>query len=201
LPVHLYSQSIHRDAKPCRKSFAAVDLLGFLVAIVFSDNFTIFVTQTSETALEALLVFRYPDFNAYRLNENFFIERLHLISPLQRLCMNQPGDTINIGGEVVDVLTLVDSPRNSIYRFVGIDISGIRSAPLKVFQQLQADVLILLPSLLSISVEGGEKTVERGLSENPFAFDFRETHVLRTPSPDRSGEIFKTLQLFAQTLG
>jgi hypothetical protein len=96
--------------------------------------------------------------------------------------MDQLGDTIDIASEVIDVLALVDSPHDPIYRFVGIDIRHIRSAPLKVFQQLKANVLILLSRLVSISIECGEKAVERGLSENPFAFgsDFGKTHVLNT---------------------
>src|SRR5215213_10921780 len=97
--------------------------------------------------------------------------------------MNQPGDSKDIASKVIDDLALVYSSRDSIYRFVGIDIRHIRSAPLKVFQQLKTDVLILLSRLLSISVERGEKAVERGLSENPFTFawGFGETHVLNTP--------------------
>src|SRR4051794_22004918 len=96
--------------------------------------------------------------------------------------MYQLGDTIDIASQVVDVLTLVDSPCHPIYRFVGVDIGYFRSAPLKVFQKFKADILILLSRLVSISVECGEKPVKRGLSENPFAFgcDLRETHVLNT---------------------
>src|SRR5215213_6278734 len=105
------------------------------------------------------------------------------MSPLQRLCMDQLGDTIDIAIDVVYILTLANSSCHAIYGFVGIDIRHIRSAPLKVFQQLKTDVLILLSRLLSISVERGEKAVERGLSENPFTFawGFGETHVLNTP--------------------
>ena len=92
-------------------------------------------------------------------------------------------------------MALVDFSRDPIYRFVSVDIRYLRSAPLKVFQQLKTDVFILLSRLVSISVECSEKAVERGLSENPFALwlDFGETHVLNTPYPDRSDEIFKTL--------
>lgn len=179
--MHLYSQRIHRDAELCRKSFAAIDFLGFFIPIVLGDNLTIFVAETSETALQAVLVVCHLNLNAYRrqLNERFFLERPPPIPLLQRLCMDQLGDTIDIASKVVDVLALVDSPRDPIYRFVGIDIRHIRSAPLKVFQQPKADVLILLSRLLSISVECGEKAIQRGLSENPFAFgwDFGETHV------------------------
>jgi hypothetical protein len=112
--------------------------------------------------------------------------------------MNQLGNTIDIASEVVDVLALVDSSRDPIYRFVGIDIRHIRAAPLKVMQQLKTDGLILLFGPLSIAVEYGEKTVECGLSENPFTFalswgdsrfehfqnsnNFRGLLTLRTPS-------------------
>lgn len=94
--------------------------------------------------------------------------------------MNQLGNTKDIASNVIDLLALKDPPRNPIYRFIGIDIRHIRARPLKVLQQLMADVFILLSRLVSISVECGEKDVERGLSENPLAFslDFGETHVL-----------------------
>jgi hypothetical protein len=94
--------------------------------------------------------------------------------------MDQLGDTEDIAINVVDILALVNSSRDAIYRFVGIDVGHIRSAPLKVFHQLKTNVLILVSSPLSISVECGEKAVECGLSENPFVFgsDFGETHVL-----------------------
>lgn len=184
LPMHLYSQRIQRDPEPCRKSFAAVDFLGFFIPIVLSDNLTIFGAETSETALQTLMVVCSFNLNAYRrqLNERSFIERPHPTPPLQRLCLDQLGHTINITSEVVDLLAFIDSPRDPIYRFIGIYIRRIRSRPLKVFQQLKTDVLILLSRLLSISVERGEKAVEGGLSENPFAFglDFGETHVLNT---------------------
>src|SRR5690242_18555308 len=105
---------------------------------------------------------------------------------LQRLCIDQLGDAIDIACDVIDVLPLVDSPSDPIYRFIGIDIRHIRSAPLKVFQQLKADRFILLSRLVSISVEHGEESVERGLSKNPFVFcqDFGETHVLGTSNND-----------------
>ena len=84
--------------------------------------------------------------------------------------MDQLGDAIDISGKVVNVLAFVDSPRHPINCFVGIDIRHLRSAPLEVFQQLKADVLILLSRPFSITVECGEKAVERGLSENPLVF-------------------------------
>lgn len=181
--MHLYAQRIQGDAESCRQSFAAVDLLGFFISIVLSDDLAILFAETSETALEALLIVCGLNSDVYRgLNERFFVERLHLISPLQRLSIYQLRDTVDIAREVVDALTLVDSPCDSIYRLVGIDVGRVRSAPLKVFQQLYADVLILLSRFIAISVEGGEKAVERGLSENPLGFklDFGETHVLNT---------------------
>src|SRR5688500_2193823 len=93
--------------------------------------------------------------------------------------MDQLGDTIDIAREVVDVLALVDSSHHPVHRFVRIDIRSVRAAPLKVFQQLKAEVLILLSGPLSFFVEYGQKTVECGLSENPlaFRFEFGETHV------------------------
>src|SRR5262249_54825811 len=96
--------------------------------------------------------------------------------------IDQLGDTIDIAREVVDVLALIDFPRDAIYRFVRVNVRRIRSAPLKIFQEFEAYVLILLSRLVSIEVERGEKAVERGLSENPFAFgwDFGKTHVLTT---------------------
>ena len=180
--MHLYSQRVHRDSEPFCKSFAAVDFLGFFVPIVLGDDFTILVAETSETALQALLVVCDANPDAYRrqLNNRSLIESLPSIPPLQIFCMDQLGNAMDIPSDVIDDLTLVDSSRNPIYRFVGINIRHIRSAPLKIFQQPKTDVLILLTRLLSISVEHGEKAVERGLSENPFAFcfDLGETHVL-----------------------
>lgn len=172
MAMHLYSQCIQRDAEPCRKSFAAVDFFGLFIAIVLGDSLTIFVGETSETSLQAVVVVGPLAFYIGRrqLNERFFIERPAPIEPLQRLCTDQLGDPVDIAGEVIDVLALVNFPRNPIYRFVGVDIRHIRSAPLKVFQQLEPDVLIFFSRLVSIGVERREKTVERGLSENPFAF-------------------------------
>jgi hypothetical protein len=181
--MRLYSQRIQRDTELCRKSFAAVDFLGFFIPVVLGDNFTIFFAETSETVLQALLVVCHLNLNAYRQrDERSFIEHPHPIPVLQRLCMDQLGNAIDIASEVEDVLAFVDSPRDPIYRFVSIDIRHFGSAPLKVFQQLKPDVLILFSRFVSISVECGEKAIECGLSENPFAFkwDFAETHVLNT---------------------
>ena len=99
--------------------------------------------------------------------------------------MDQFRDTIDVASEIKDVLPFVDSPRDAIYCFVSIDIGQSRAAPLKVLQQLKADVLILLAGLIPIAVEHGKKAVKRGLSENPFAFgqDFTETHVLTQRTP------------------
>jgi hypothetical protein len=124
--------------------------------VIFGDYLTIFIAETPETALHALLVVCRPNLHGYRRQFNIIIERAHPIPPLERLRMDQPGDTIDIATDVVDILALVDSPSNPIYRFVGVDIRHIRSAPLKVFQQLKAKVLILLSSLVSISIERGQ---------------------------------------------
>lgn len=182
--MHLYSQCIQRDAESRRESFATDDLFGLFMSIVFRNNLTIFLAQTPETPFQALMIICDRKVSVFRrrLNKRAFIERPHSIPPLLRLDLDQFGDTIDIAGEVIEVLTLVDSPRNSIDGFIGIDVRHVRSAPLEILQQLEADVLILLPRLVSICVECGEKAVERGLSENPFAFgwDFGETHVLNT---------------------
>lgn len=169
--MHLYSQRAQRDAQSCREALAAVDLLLFLIPIVFSNDFTIFVGETSEAAFQALLVIPLLlSGTGRRLTNRFFVERASPISLFQRFCMDQFRDTIDVASEVVDVLPFVDSPRDAIYCFVSIDVGQIRPAPLKVLQQLEADVLILLAGLVPIAVEHGEKAVERGLSENPFAF-------------------------------
>lgn len=84
--------------------------------------------------------------------------------------------------EVVNVFTLVDSPCDPIYSFIRIDIRNIRSAPLKVFQELKPYVLIFLSRRVSIRVERGEKAVKGLLSEDPFSLGrgLGETHSLNT---------------------
>ena len=170
--MHLNSQRIQGDAEFCRESFTAIDFLLFFIAIVFGNNFTIFVVETSEAVLKALLVISLIlSAIGRQLNHRFFVERASPISPFQRFCMDQLRDAIDIASEVIDVLSLVDSPRDPIYCFVSIDIGQLRPAPMKVLQQLQANELILLAGLIPIGVEHGEQAVERGLSENPFAFE------------------------------
>jgi len=179
--MHLYAQCIQRDAKPRGESSAAVDFLGFVIPMVLGDNLTIFVAEICQTLLQAVLIVCRFNLSSYcrQFNSRFFSEFALPIMPLEGLCMNQLGDTVDVASKVIDILTLVDSPRDAIYRFVGIDIRCFRSAPLKVLQQLKPEVLILLSRLVAISVERGKKAVKRGLSENPFGFGskFGETHV------------------------
>ena len=169
--MHLHSQRTQRGAEFCRESFTAVDFLLFCIPIVFSNNLTIFILETAEAALQALLVISLL-LNAVgrQLNDRFFVERASPISPFKRFCVDQFRHTIDVAIEVIDVFPFVNPSRDAIYRFVGIDIRHIRAAPLKILQQLKADVLIFLAGLIPIAVEHGEKAVERGLSENPFAF-------------------------------
>jgi hypothetical protein len=87
---------------------------------------------------------------------------------LERFSEDYPRYAVKVGVKVTDSLSLCNPAGDAVYRLVGFLLGGDCPTPTEVFDEFEADSLILLSCPLAVCVEHGEQMVKCLLRQNPI---------------------------------